>query len=83
MRYVDETGLSVRKDFVGLHDINGTTAVELYDLLINSFNNLGFVCKTVELSLTMELQKFLVTIRIVDISSESLSESSLFSLRWS
>ena len=27
MRYVDETDLSVREDFVGFHDINGTTAV--------------------------------------------------------
>ena len=38
MRFVDDT---VREDFVGFHDIIGTTAVELYDLLIKSFNNLG------------------------------------------
>ena len=41
MRYVDDTELSVREDFVGFHDIIGTTAVELYDLLIKSINNLG------------------------------------------
>ena len=41
IRYIDESDLSVREDFVGFHDIIGTTAVELYDMLIKTINNLG------------------------------------------
>ena len=40
IRYIDESDLSVREDFVGFHDIIGTTAVELYDI-IKTINNLG------------------------------------------
>ena len=42
MRYVDETYLSVREDFVG-NMTNGITVVELDDLLIKLIKNLGFV----------------------------------------
>ena len=41
IRYIDESDLSVREDFVGFHDIIGTTAVEFYDMLIETINNLA------------------------------------------
>ena len=40
-RYVDESDLYVREDFAGFHDIIGTTAVELYGILIKTINKLG------------------------------------------
>ena len=42
IRYVDESDLSVRGEFLGFHDIIGTTAVELYNtILTKTINNLG------------------------------------------
>ena len=41
IRYVDETDLGVREDFVGFHDIIGNTAIELHDILNKSINNIG------------------------------------------
>ena len=41
MRYVDDSDLSVREDFLGFHDIIGTTAVELYEIPTKTINPLG------------------------------------------
>ena len=41
MRYVDDSDLSVREDFLGFHNIVGTTAVELYKILTKTIKTLG------------------------------------------
>ena len=59
-RYVDESDLNVREVSVGFHDIIGTTAVELYGILIKTINKLGLTCRIAEVRLMMEPQMSLV-----------------------
>ena len=58
MRYIDDSELSVWEDFLHLHDIIGTTAVELYEILTKTINTLGE--RIAEVRSTMEPQMFLV-----------------------
>ena len=60
IRYVDESDLSVREVFLGFHNIIGTTALELYDTLIKTINNLCLDMQNCEVRPTMDPEMFLV-----------------------
>ena len=83
-RYVDESDLYVWEVSVGFHDIIGTTAVELYGILIKTINKLGLDmqnCRGQAYDGAANVSGHVSSSQTL--VQESLSKSSVFPLRWS